>query len=227
MKGISSLFGRSPFVLVVEHGQKVDECVSRLSELLAVFFEDGDQAKIAQMAQEVSDLETEADAIRNKIHRTLSGKILMAVSRGELFDLVEQQDSMADRSEEIAAGLNFRKLTLPEELSAEVRRFVEIVLQNCTIAAGVISKLELLMESSFAKMDALTVLKLIDELRERDDSTRDAFLAATGKIYAAEDTFSHAELMLWIRILESLENLSSAADCTVNGLRIIIENQKN
>ena len=114
-----------------------------------------------------------------------------------------------------------------EDLRAEVMRFVEIVLQNCAIAAGVVSKLELLIESSFAKMDAVTVLKLINELRERDDLTRDAFLAATGKIYSAEDSLSHAELMLWIRIMESLGKLSGSADCTVNGLRIVIENQKN
>lgn len=227
MRTISKLFGRSPFARVVEHGEKVAECVNRLADLFEELFGDRDADRIAELVKEVADLETEADVIRNKIHEALSGKIMMAVTRGELFDLVEQQDSMADRAEELAASLTYRNLPLPKEVSADVLRFVGIVFENCTITAGVVSKLDLLIESAFAKRDAMTVLKLIDELRERDDSTRDAFIAATGAIYRSENVFSPAELMLWIRITESLRDLSSFADYTANGLRIIIENQKN
>jgi uncharacterized protein Yka (UPF0111/DUF47 family) len=151
----------------------------------------------------------------------------MAVSRGELFDIVEQQDSMADRAEEIAACLTFRPLRLPKEVSSEVYRFVGAVFQNCSITAGVVSKLDLLIESAFAQRDALTVLKLIDELRERDDLTRSAYLAAMGAIYRAEAVFSPAELLLWVKIADSLAELGKFADATANGLRIVIENQKH
>lgn len=227
MKSIRRIFGRSPFVHVVEHGAKVEECVGRLSSLLTIVFEGGDREKIKTMAIEVADLETEADGFRNQIHEALSGKVMLSVSRGELFDLVEQQDSIADRAEEIAVSFTFRPLNLPAEIVDEVKQFVNIVLQNCAIAAGVISKLDLLIESSFAKMDAQTVLKLINELRERDDLTRDACLAATRKIYSADDSLAPVEIILWVKIMGLLQDLSGFADCTANGLRIIIENQKN
>jgi uncharacterized protein Yka (UPF0111/DUF47 family) len=152
---------------------------------------------------------------------------MMAVSRGELFDIVEQQDSMADRAEEIASCLTFRPLRLPKEVSSEVYRFVGAIFQNCAIAFGVISKLDLLIESAFAERDARTVLKLIDEIRERDDFTRSSYLGAMGAIYSAEQVFSPAELILWIKIVDSLSDLGRFADYTTNGLRIIIENQKN
>lgn len=227
MKAISKLFGRSPFALVVEHGKKVEECVNRLTALFEELFGDRDEKRVEQLAREVTELETRADEIRNRIHEALSGKIMMAVSRGELFDIVEQQDSMADQSEEIAACLTFRPLRLPKEVSAEVFRFVGAVFQNCAITSGVVSKLDLLIESAFAERDARTVLKLIDELRARDDQTRSSYLAAMRVIYRADDLFSPAELILWVKIVEALFQLSKFADYTANGLRIVIENQKH
>lgn len=227
MKSISSLFGRSPFVHVMEHGAKVEECVGRLVRLVSMVFESGDPEQIKSTALEVADLETAADGLRNKIHEALSGKLLLSVSRGELFDIVEQQDSMADRAEEIAVSFTFQALRLAPEIAVEIKRFVEIVFQNCAIAAGVTSKLDLLIESSFAKRDSQTVLKLINELRERDDLTRDAYLNATRKIYSSEDRLSSVEIILWVRIMGLFQELSGFADCTANGLRIVVENQRN
>ncbi len=227
MKMLSGLFGRSPFVHVADHGRKVEECVIRLSTLLSVVLEGGSDKEIRRLATEVSELETVADQVRNKIHEALSGKLMLPVSRSDLFDTVEQQDSMADMAEEIATSFTFRPLPLPKIIHDDIAHFITIVMENCTLASGVVSKLELLIESSFAERDTETVMKLIDELRGRDDSTRDAYLEATRKIYAADDNLSSVEIVLWVKIMSLLQGLSAYADRTTNGLRIVIENQRN
>lgn len=227
MSTLSSLFGRSPFIHIVEHGRKVEECVTRLSSLLSVVLNNGREEEIARLAKEVSALETEADDLRNKIHEALSGKLMLPVSRSELFDTVEQQDSMADMAEEIATSFTFRPLGLPDIIREEIAHFISIVLENCTLASGVISKVELLIRSSFAGRDAETTMKLINELRGRDDSTRDACLEATRKVYAASETLSSVEIILWVKIVSLLQELSAYSDKTANGIRIIIENQKS
>ncbi|MEO1834615.1 MAG: DUF47 family protein [Akkermansiaceae bacterium] len=227
MNVFSKLFGRSPFVLVIEHGRKVEECVSHLSSLFTLHFNGRDPEEIKRLANQISELETEADEIRNALHEALSGKFMIQASRGELVDIVEKQDSMADRAEEIAANLTFRKLELPDDLTVEVVRFIDIVIQNCAIVAGVVSKLQILMNSSFAELDTRTVLKLINELRGRDDLTRDACLEATRTLHSAGDTISPIELMLWGKIMGLLDELSGYARGTADGLRIVIENQRN
>ena len=227
MKMLSGLFGRSPFVHVVDHGRKVEECVVRLSSLLSVVLEGESEEEIRRLAAEVSELETEADQVRNRIHEVLSGKLMLPVSRSDLFDTVEQQDSMADMAEEIATSFTFRPLPLPDVIRDKIAHFISIVLENCTLASGVISKVELLIESSFADRDTETVMKLINELRGRDDSTRDACLEATRKIYAADESLSPVEIILWVKIVSLLQELSAYSDKTANGIRIIIENQRN
>lgn len=201
--------------------------MTRLSSLLSVILNSGSDEEIQRLAAEVAELETEADHLRNKIHEALSGKLMLPVSRGELFDTIEQQDSMADMAEEIATSFTFRSLPLPDAIRDEIATFISIVLENCTLASGVISKVELLIESSFADRDAETTMKLINELRGRDDSTRDACLEATRKIYAADEFLSSVEIVLWVQIVSLLQELSAYSDKTANGIRIIIENQRS
>ena len=201
--------------------------MTRLSSLLSVILNAGSEEEIQGLAAEVAELETEADHLRNRIHEALSGKLMLPVSRGELFDTVEQQDSMADMAEEIATSFTFRPLPLPEAIRDEIAHFISIVLENCTLASGVISKVELLVESSFADRDAETVMKLINELRGRDDSTRNTCLEATRKIYAADESLSSVEIVLWVKIVSLLQELSAYSDKTANGIRIIIENQRS
>lgn len=226
MDVISMLVGRSPFVLVMEHGQKVHECVGRLSALFLLHLDGGGREELSQLARQVSDLESEADQIRNALHEGLSGKVMIAVGRRDLLEIVDQQDSMADRAEEVALNLTFRQSGLSDDQAAEIVPFVEIVFQNCAIAAGVISKLHLLIQSSFGERDTRTVRKLINELSGRDDLTRDANLAATRRLFAAADSFSSVELMWWIKILGLLAEMSHFAERTANRLRIVIENQR-
>ena len=65
--------------------------MARLSSLLSVVLKGGSEEEIRKLATEVSELETEADQVRNRIHEVLSGKLMLPVSRGGLFDRVEQR----------------------------------------------------------------------------------------------------------------------------------------
>ena len=67
------------------------------------------------------------------LDEVLSGKLILPVSRGELFDTVEQQDSMADMAEEIATSFTIRTLPLPEGIRDDIAHFIAIVLENCTL----------------------------------------------------------------------------------------------
>ena len=107
--------------------------MARLSSLLSVVLKGGREEEIRRLATEVSELETEADQVRDRIHEALSGKLMLPVSRGDLFDRVEQQDSMADMAEEIATSFTFRTLPLPEVIRDDIAHFIAIVLENCTL----------------------------------------------------------------------------------------------
>ncbi|MFP6877017.1 MAG: hypothetical protein VCA37_09330 [Roseibacillus sp.] len=50
--------------------------MSRSAALFTLHFGGGDREKVVELAWQVSDLEKEANQIRNTIHKALSGKFL-------------------------------------------------------------------------------------------------------------------------------------------------------
>lgn len=112
MPVISSLFGDSPFHALKEHSQKVYECVRLLRTLFEALGQ-GDPQRLREVAGRIFALETEADHIRNRMHEQLASKVLMPTRKDDLFNILEQQDSIADRAEDIAATLTYRDMRLP------------------------------------------------------------------------------------------------------------------
>jgi len=218
---LTNLFGESPFGALEAHGEKVHECVRLLQEAFA-HLAAGRLDQLHQTADRIFQLETEADGIRNHLHEMLTSKTLLAIRKEELFNILEQQDSMADRAEDIAATLTYRKLDLPEHLRENVLSYVDMVLRNCELEAGIMSKMDLLVESSFGGRDALTVNRLITELAEREDEVKPKEIDLKRKLLAAGDALSPVEAMLWLQVITYLSEFSKVADRAGNGVRMIL-----
>ncbi|MCB1126368.1 MAG: DUF47 domain-containing protein [Verrucomicrobiae bacterium] len=221
MDAISRLLGESPFSLLQRHGVKVQECVARLQPLFAAL-EAGDLERVRAIAAEVFEKETEADNLRNQLHERLVSKVLMPLRKEDLFNILEQQDSMADRIEDIAATLTYRDMRLPGGLMAEVRGYLDWVLRNCELAKGILSKLGLLVEAAFGGRDALTVSRLITELSEREDRSKTRQIELMRRLLADEDRLPPVETMLWVQVIDYLGQLSAHADRVGNGIRMIL-----
>lgn len=219
---LTKLFGESPFAALEEHGEKVHACVGLLRGAFRQV-RDGDDPALRETLHQVSALESAADDIRNQLHEQLASKVLMPMRREELYNILEQQDSMADRTEDIVAILTYRKMSLPADLAGPLDEFVELVLSNCALAAGVMSKLDLLVESSFGGRDAVTVSRLITELARREDTVKPRQIELARKLFALSDTLPPPELMLWLKVMELLAELAACADRTGNGVRMTLE----
>lgn len=219
---LTNLFGESPFGVLEAHGEKVHECI-RLVRDLFDHLEAADSQKLLTTADRIIALETEADKLRNQLHEMLASKILMPFPKSEFFNILEQQDSMADRAEDVAAHLTLRDMRLPPGLMKSVLEFVDVIMGNCTLAWGIMSKLDLLVESSFGGRDALTVSKLITELAEREDAVKPMQIDLSRKLLAASDAIPPVESILWLRVIHYLAELSEFADRTGNGIRMTLQ----
>lgn len=185
--------------------------------------EEMDEAARLDLAQQIFDLETSADTVRNGIHEQLSQKVLLAVGRSELYGLVEAQDSIADYAEDIAAILTYRRLQWPVVLRDDFENFLRLIRRNCQLAEGLFSRLDLLVESSFRGRDALTATKIIAELQEREDETKEQKIRLIRRLFSADTGLSDLDLMLWKQVVENAAELSKSAEKTGNALRLILE----
>jgi predicted phosphate transport protein (TIGR00153 family) len=219
---LTNLFGESPFGALESHAEKVHLCIRLLQDAFK-HLTNNHPDLIAQTAGRISALESEADEIRNHLHEMLTGKVMMPLGKEELFDILEQQDSMADRAEDIAAILTYRDMSLPADLMAEVDDYLAMVLRNCELAAGIMSKLDILVESSFSGRDALTVSRLVTELAQREDAVKPRQFELTRKLLAAGDAIPPVEAVLWMQVIGHLAELSKAASRTGTGIRMTLQ----
>ena len=218
---LTNLFGESPFGALEAHGEKVHECVRLLRDLFAAL-KAGDQTGLRDLSERISRLETEADDLRNHLHEMVASKVLLPMKKEEMLAILEDQDSMADRAEEIAFMLTYRDLTLPEPFITLVLDYVEKVLGNCELAEGIMSRMDLLVESSFKGRDALTVSKLVTELAQRDDAVKPQQVDLTRRLLGPEAQLPPVEAILWLKIVALLGELSKAADRTGHGVRMTL-----
>jgi len=216
-----NLFGESPFAILEAHGERVHQCVHLLRDVFAAL-QRSDQAQLRALADRICQLETEADKVRNHLHEIMVSQTLLPINKGELFTILEQQDSMADRAEDIVSMLTYRDMTLPAPLLARVLDYVEQVLGNCELARGIMSRLDLLVEASFTGRDALTVSKLITELAEREDAIKPAQVELTRALLAPDAGLPPVEAILWAQVIALLARLSLHADHTGHGIRLIL-----
>lgn len=222
MSILTNLVGESPFAALEAHGERVHECVRLLREAFAAV-QGAERAQLMALAGRICHAETQADTIRNELHEKLAAQVLLPIRREELFNILEHQDSMADRAEDIVCLLTYRDMSLPAHLMAQVMGYVELVLRNCELARGIISRLDLLVEASFTGRDALTVSKLITELAEREDAIKPAQTELTRHLLGAQPPLPPVEAVLWMQVVGLLAKLSKHADRTGNGIRMTLK----
>ncbi|MFM1942179.1 MAG: hypothetical protein RI897_1161 [Verrucomicrobiota bacterium] len=222
MSSISNIFGESPFVTLIAHGRKVNECIRLLDPLFQAVLAN-DLPKARDIADQIEALETESDALQTHLQEQLAARALVPVDKQVLFHAVEEQDAMADRAEDIAVAATCRNLSLPPELATEFLSYLRNTISACDLVDGIMDRMDLLLESSFQGRDALTVSKLITEIDQREDAIKAQQTALSRQLYGSETSIEAIDLLIWIQMLRELGRLARAADRTAGSIRLMLK----
>lgn len=222
MRTFAKLFGRSPFVPLQTHMDKAVECVLKaveaLNEMLA-----GRHDRLEELAQFVSRLEHEADRIKDDIRNHLPKGFFMPVDRENLLDILSNQDSIADKAENIAILLTFKRVTIPEAIRQDFHAFVEKNVEAVQAIRAVVQQLDELMESGFGGVEADKVKRMVDDvaLKEHEADVIQRRLLKT--MLAREQDFTYGEFFLWTRLIQQVADLSNLSEKLGNVIRMTLE----
>ena len=183
MKGIMALFGRSPFKPIQAHMEKSRSCVERIKPVINSII-DNEPAEFDRVFKEISDLESEADVIKNDIRSHLPKSIFLPIDRRDLLEILDIQEELPDTVQDIAILLTLRPLKLPANMKEPLNNLIDEVATVCNQAADLVQEFDELVEPSFGGKEAEKVLAMIeqinadetvaDELREEEE---DQFVA--------------------------------------------------
>jgi len=202
--------------------EQVEECVNGIVEILEGFMAGMSHDVICEKAKHVSKLEHNADLVKNDIRNSLPRGLFMQVDRATLMAMLADQDSIADKAEDIGVLLTFKELPLIDPLKEHFSDFIEKNVQAFRVVRKIIADLDELAEMGFGGEEASRVEQMVDQValfeHEADVIQREMLQA----LFANEDDLSKGEFLLWRNLLRDIGGLSNYSEKLANRVRIML-----
>jgi len=215
MSTIAKLFGRSPFSQLQLHMDQVSLCIKKMAEAIDAV-KNGRFDELDRFSSEVSQLEHQADQIKNDIRGRLLKRVFMPIDRSEVLEILSLQDSLADRAEDVCKILTFKQLPFPADIKDDFDQFVEHNLKAFSIVAEVITHLDELIESGFGGVGAERIRRLAKDASFAEHQADLVQVQLLKKIYSHDIAMSHGEFHLWMRFTKVLSQVSNRSEKLAN-----------
>ncbi len=214
-------FAATPFGPLCDHMEKVKQCVM----LVAPMFESllaGNWEELEQRAEAIFKIEHQADIIKNQIRKAMPRMFALPVFRGDLLAYLKLQDDMADAAEDIGVVLTLKRLSLPDELVDDLRRYVAKTIEVCQILFACTDQLADLREADFSRNRGRAIMDLVAKAEHAEWEADKEEYALSKRLFALDDVISPTDIYLWSKILMELGKLANHADKTAERLRRMI-----
>ena len=217
---IAGLFGRSPFGPTQQHMKVVAECVTEVIPLFEALFA-GDKERMAAHEERISDLEHQADEIKNEIRAHLPKSLFMPIDRRDLLDLLNAQDSIADSAQDVAGLVCLKRLEVPEAFRDLLMDFVKCNVEATLQCKKVIGLLDELLEMGFRGREVDQVEVMVRELSVIESKTDDQGRALTRLLFEREEGMSPGTFFLWNELFQRLGDIADYAEDVGDRLRLL------
>ena len=210
LPNILGIFAKSPIQPLEEHIKRVHSCCEELLPFFAAA-QRGDWAEAASIRQRICQLEKEADVIKREIRLSLPATILMAVDRGNLLELLRQQDKIANRAKDISGRVLGRELPIPELIAEDLHAYLTRTLDAVRLARSAVNELEDLLETGFRGHEAALVEKMVKELDAIENDTDAMQVNLRRKLRQVEADLAPIDVIFLYHVLEWIGDLSDLA----------------
>ena len=222
MAWIDKLVSRSPVGPMQEHMRASVACAHEIVPLVEAMVA-GDADQLRGCRAKIDDLEHKADEIKHEIRRHLPRRLMLAMERRDMLEILDHQDSIADVTQDVAELADQRGMKLPDVLASPVRDLAARVVAACDQAQRITDGIDELVETGFRGREASRVEEMISELA-RIESETDALLdRACRTLFGIENELGIATVYLH-QILLWIADIADYAERVGNRIRLLIAN---
>ena len=218
---LGDLFGRSPFQAMQRHMGAVVECVDQVVPLFeALAARDPEGVRAAK--EQIDTLEHQADRVKTELRSHLPKGFFLPVARRDILEILDLQDTIADRAQDIADLLVARSMILPEAMAEPMLALVRRCHQACRRAGEIIAELDELLEMSFRGREASRVVVMVGELDQIEDDTDVLEAEVNRLLFAIERDLDPVSVIFWYRIIELTGDLADYSKKVGGRLRLFL-----
>jgi hypothetical protein len=219
---LGKLFGWSPFRLLQQHMGQVTTCIAKMCEALEAF-ERESWADVESAAEEISRLEHEADKIKDEIRGNLTTRLFLPIDRGRVLEILALQDSLADRAEDVAVLLTFKRFKILPGVADQFREFRDLNIRAVNLVAEIINQLDELVETGFGGTAADKIRKMVHDVAYAEHEVDLVQRKLLKDLFAREAELSAGDLYLWLQLIHELASLSNGSENLANRTMVVLE----
>ena len=214
-----SMFMTSPFQGLLEHAEKIKECVWAFQQAIECHITDQCES-FEEFRKEVDNLESQADAVKRRIRGHLPKGTLMPVDKFELFRYLHEQDKVLDAVEEALDWISFRSEPgIPDALHKDFFLLVDAVLDPVEEMCRMVAEARKYF-TNFAEKQRQLIKAIISTMRQQEheaDKVEDAIKAKVLNMQIDPVTVFHM-----IRLAETIGSIADHAENAGDMMRAML-----
>lgn len=219
MSTIGNLFGRSPVRPMQQHIQAAVACARALVPLFDAMVA-GDREALPRLRDDIDQLEHEADRVKHEIRSHLPRRLMLAIERRDLLEILDFQDSIADRAQDVAQLVDQRGMLVPGDMANDMTAFVARVVSACEKAEAIINELDELVETGFLGREVERVERMIKDLSLIESETDADAERLQRALFAQEDQLG-VSTVFWWELIRLVAEIADYAERVGNRLRLL------
>jgi predicted phosphate transport protein (TIGR00153 family) len=222
MRTITNLFSKSPFASLTQHMDKVLSAVLTIKKLFTEL-KNKNYQEVTKYGEAISEIENEADSIKNELRNSLSGKVFLPVDKSTILEVLAIQDGIADKCEDIGVLLTYKKIEIIPEMEEDFFLFLDKNIETVKKTFVLIEKVEELFKSSFSSKDTEIIKELVDEIAYMEHEADVYQKKLLQNIFANEEKMTFGTFYIWTSALKTLSDLSNYSEKLANRIRMILD----
>ncbi|WP_421868025.1 TIGR00153 family protein [Motiliproteus sp.] len=206
-----NMFAQSPVKPLQTHIEKAHSCAVELIPFFdAVLSQDWNQAEKAQ--QRISDLEHEADTLKQDLRQHLPKSLFMPVPRSDLLELLRMQDQIANKAKDIAGIMLGRQMQIPASMADLMMEYLKGSIAVCEQAVQALNELDELVATGFRGREADVVEKIITRLDELETATDERERQLRHQLFELEKDLPPIDVMFLYKVIDWVGELADRAE---------------
>ena len=212
---------KSPFEQLLEHMNKVHECVNVLHKGLNNYYK-GSYKNFSNVTKKVSNLEHEADLIKSNIRNHMPKTIFMPVDKGKFLWALREQDKILDHADNLAKMLDLRHTKIPKNMVELFIKHNDLVLKTVKKMEEAVENIKDLIETSFVKRERDQTKEFIHDVHKFEREADDLKYEITKCIYKLEKKLDPMDVYHLLKIVDWVDDIADHAENVADWLRSMI-----
>ncbi len=199
----------------------VFSCVCLIPPLFDAVYR-GESSLVSDFADQIKQLETEADKLKSTFRLNMPKSLFLPVDRKDLLSLIGDQDKIADTAEDIGKTFSFRDMTVPEGIKALLDELLEGTMEITASAKEMIEQLDELLEVGFAGRELDKVSRMIAGVRRSEHNIDEIMHRIKKKLFSIEKDLDPVSVMFWYQIIDLLGLISDQSENLADRLLLFL-----